>query len=374
MWYGVRLLAIICVLLGVHACSDDSTPTFILSPQPAGNSPPSFTSSASVMASENEDGVIYTATVTDADGDTITYSIVDAGDGTFFVIDSATGELRFVVAPSFEFPEDVNKDNVYDVTVQASDGTDSVTIQVSVTVEDVIEEFTITKVVGLNAMNAECCDIFGLNPYWAATVDDTDADGTPDIGISDTDQGRGDKTGQAFIFSGKAITDAPNGAIDVTQTQLPGRALRFYTDVTGGASRFLGHTISSAGDYNNDGFGDYFMVTRSGLNEFALGFLYLFSGASFNAMRADPIDFESVVFADGIGVAFEPSAFYGSATIDFDGDGVSDLHFLWKGDNRCTERCDRRYTDTITGSCTAFLHRCYGRRQPVSWPHNIFGR
>ncbi|WP_233214590.1 LamG-like jellyroll fold domain-containing protein [Rhodopirellula bahusiensis] len=77
-------------------------------------------------------------TVSDADmpGDTMTYSIIGGTDQNDFAID-ASGNLTFVSSPDFESPDDSDLDNVYEVTVQVSDGvyTDSQTI--TVTVQDV---------------------------------------------------------------------------------------------------------------------------------------------------------------------------------------------------------------------------------------------
>ena len=66
---------------------------------------------------------------------TLTYSIVGGADAALFTIDAATGALRFVAAPDFEAPTDAGADNVYDVTVQVSDGslTDTQAIAVTVT-------------------------------------------------------------------------------------------------------------------------------------------------------------------------------------------------------------------------------------------------
>ena len=44
-------------------------------------------------------------------------------DAALFTIDASTGALTFVAAPNFEAPTDAGGNNVYDVTVQVSDGT-----------------------------------------------------------------------------------------------------------------------------------------------------------------------------------------------------------------------------------------------------------
>ncbi|MGX7897087.1 cadherin repeat domain-containing protein, partial [Tsuneonella sp. HG222] len=102
--------------------------------------PPAITSngggaSAAVNVAENTTAVT-TVVASDVDaGTTITYSIVGGADAAKFTIDAATGALAFVTAPNFEASTDAGANNVYDVTVRASDGTlaDDQAIAVSVT-------------------------------------------------------------------------------------------------------------------------------------------------------------------------------------------------------------------------------------------------
>jgi serralysin len=89
---------------------------------------------ASVSIAENTTGVT-TVTATDVDGPSLTYSIAGGADAAKFTINSSTGALAFASAPDYEAPTDVGGNNVYDVTVQVSDGslTDSQAIAVTVT-------------------------------------------------------------------------------------------------------------------------------------------------------------------------------------------------------------------------------------------------
>ena len=50
----------------------------------------------------------------------------------------AAGDLRFKEAPDFEDPKDANKDNTYEVTLNVSDGTGTATLDVKVTVNNVV--------------------------------------------------------------------------------------------------------------------------------------------------------------------------------------------------------------------------------------------
>lgn len=79
---------------------------------------------------------VTTVAATDPDpGTTLTYWIIGGADRSRFTINPTTGALAFVAAPDFETPADVGGNNVYDVIVQASDGslTDSQAIAVKIT-------------------------------------------------------------------------------------------------------------------------------------------------------------------------------------------------------------------------------------------------
>ena len=56
-------------------------------------------------------------------GPTLTYSISGGADAAQFAINASTGALSFLAAPDYETPTDAGANNVYDVTVQVTDGT-----------------------------------------------------------------------------------------------------------------------------------------------------------------------------------------------------------------------------------------------------------
>ena len=108
-------------------------------PPPPPNNAPEFTSGTAASVAENSTSSFYTATATDADSDSLTYSISGGADGALFTINSSTGELSFISGADFDVPADANGDNDYEVTIQVSDGTDSVTQTVTVTLTNVDE-------------------------------------------------------------------------------------------------------------------------------------------------------------------------------------------------------------------------------------------
>jgi len=81
---------------------------------------------------------ITTLSATDADNDSLTYSIASSGDGGLFTISSA-GALTFSQAPDFESAGDANADNQYELTVQVSDGALSAAQSITVSVTDAFE-------------------------------------------------------------------------------------------------------------------------------------------------------------------------------------------------------------------------------------------
>ena len=88
------------------------------------NASPSFTSSATFNAAENQTAV-GTAQASDSDtGDSVTgYAIHGGADASKFSIAPATGVLTFASAPNFEAPADADRGNDYVVVVRATSGT-----------------------------------------------------------------------------------------------------------------------------------------------------------------------------------------------------------------------------------------------------------
>ncbi len=79
---------------------------------------------------------VTTVQASDVDSPSITYTIIGGADALLFTINSTTGALSFAGTPDFDVPGDANGDNVYVVTVQASDGMgglDTQTISITLT-------------------------------------------------------------------------------------------------------------------------------------------------------------------------------------------------------------------------------------------------
>ena len=112
------------------------------------NEPPAITTTSSsatgLRQPENRTSRLYTYRATDPEGSGIAWSL-GGTDGGFFSIDER-GQLSFseTTPPDFEFPGDLGGDNIYNVTVQASDGTHTESVAVMVNVTDVNEGPTVS--------------------------------------------------------------------------------------------------------------------------------------------------------------------------------------------------------------------------------------
>ncbi len=135
------------------------------------NQAPSFTSSSDFGVTENTT-TVGTVSATDPEDDAIQFAIAGGADAGLFTIDQTSGVLSFLTAPDFETPADTGGDNIYNVTVSAFDGTNTVTQDIAVTVADDPNE-TSTGAATLS-VNAGSNDVqisnFGNNSFVVTNV------------------------------------------------------------------------------------------------------------------------------------------------------------------------------------------------------------
>ena len=164
---------------------------------------------AAVIVAENTT-TVTTVTATDADLDTLTYSISGGADAALFSIDGSTGVLSFKGTPDFETPTDAGANNVYEVTVQVDDGnggTDTQAISVTVTNIDP------------TAVN----NSYTIDEDSTLTVDWWDSD------WSHRQQLTFDNSAQSETLTDFPVLIVLNaGNIDYTQTNDDGSDLRFF--------------------------------------------------------------------------------------------------------------------------------------------------
>ena len=117
-------------------------------PATGGNAAPAFTSSekfARDEAREENETSVGTLVAEDADeeDDIEGYAITGGADGALFEIGRASGALSFRTAPNYEDPRDAGEDHAYEVTVEATSGTEerekTVEDTITVTVRNVLE-------------------------------------------------------------------------------------------------------------------------------------------------------------------------------------------------------------------------------------------
>ena len=89
---------------------------------------PVFSSSTAIDFVERGTGVVYTAIA--ADAASFTYSMAVADDSNLFEFDGESGEVTFKAAPSFDNPQDADQNNIYSITILASDEYGNVTEQI----------------------------------------------------------------------------------------------------------------------------------------------------------------------------------------------------------------------------------------------------
>jgi hypothetical protein len=201
----------------------------------AENDAPSVTSGGTASFAENGTGTVYQAAGSDDGGTTLSWSL-GGTDEALFNINATSGAVTFITAPNFEAPGDADSDNVYDITVTATDGTLSSTAQaVAITVTNVNEvpngSVSFTHLGGtLRATN---------------TLTDTDGLGV----ISYTWQSSGD-TGATW----QAI-DGANSADFTPDASVAGRLVRVvasYLDGSGAAESIASGSMARIGTSGAD--------------------------------------------------------------------------------------------------------------------------
>ena len=219
---------------------------------------PVFTSPATANAQENQT-VAYMAAATDADGDTLIYSL-SGTDSALFTIDADTGEVSFIEAPDFEAPGDDGGDNVYDIIVTASDGTNSTNHNVAITVTDINELVPLSSLDGTNGFILNGIDFGDQSGRTVSSAGDVNGDGYDDliIGARRADPNGDSDAGETYVVYGGASAPGTDGVLDLSD--LDGTNGFILTGID--ASDYSGSSVSSAGDVNGDGYDDLIIGAR----------------------------------------------------------------------------------------------------------------
>jgi YD repeat-containing protein len=192
------------------------------------NEAPVWDSGTSKTVSENSTSTGYDARATDPEGQTPTYSISGGADASLFTINASSGSLRFNDAPDFEAPTDSGGNNVYDVTLSASDGAFSPTHSVAIRVIDVSEQapnraptpvddwpFAISGIArSINVLGNDT-DPDGDTPLYLHSVTDGSAGGTARIVSGQIEITPGAARNETFTYT---VRDRASGGLQGTAT------------------------------------------------------------------------------------------------------------------------------------------------------------
>ncbi|MEE6248334.1 MAG: cadherin domain-containing protein, partial [Pseudomonadota bacterium] len=156
----------ITAVLALSACGGGGGSSGASAPSyGSGNSRPSIDLAASIEVDENQTDVV-TVGASDADGDQLSFSL-SGDDASAFNIDS-DGVLTFTTAPDFETKSS------YSITVEVSDGSETVSQAVSIEILDVAEEQT-NRAPAISGLDATV--EVNENQSRLLTLDASDADG-----------------------------------------------------------------------------------------------------------------------------------------------------------------------------------------------------
>lgn len=127
------LLAMITLLFFVSCSNDDGGVP--VTPDPGNTAPVVNAANFSPLESILDTDEIGTVNATDADDDTLVYEIT-ANDDDLFVIDADTGVISLTTGSSLDF----EKKQEYTITVSVSDGEEEASAQITISVQNVIED------------------------------------------------------------------------------------------------------------------------------------------------------------------------------------------------------------------------------------------
>ena len=164
--------------------------------------------STSTNVVENSGDTVYIASASDPENDALTYALagIDVYD---FGINPGSGAISFASAPNYEAPTDYELDNIYEVDLQVSDGSNTATQALTFTVIDHNDEAPVITNTGDSANAPEN----STGTIYTVSAIDDDGDALA-YSLSGTDSGRFgiDSSSGAISFANAPNYEAPADA------------------------------------------------------------------------------------------------------------------------------------------------------------------
>ena len=258
----------------------------------------------------------------DVDGDKLTYSFSDPTKG--FITNNNDGTYSYTPIA------DVNGTDFFTITV--SDGTESITQDVSVTI-NAVNDAPIATLFTLNLSNLgerNGVQVNGANPSDGSGVSvsaagDFNGDGLDDviIGAVNADPYGKDRAGESYVIFGSTSFSSPS--LDLSSLN---GSNGFKIDGLDRLDRF-GSSVSTAGDFNGDGLDDIIIGALDNNNQDSspFGKSYVIFGS--NNFSSPSFDLSSLNGSNGFQInGIEQRNWSGvsiSTAGDFNGDGLDDI-------------------------------------------------
>ncbi|MXP27181.1 hypothetical protein GRI39_14220 [Altererythrobacter indicus] len=311
----------------------------------------------------------FTLEATDADGDTLQYSIPSGPDSTAFGVFADTGKVTFSTSPDYENPDDANADGTYEITIQVTDGTNVTSKDITVILTD--EPDQLARVFDVK-------DLFPASGYVVvgptedgrmgdsvSIAGDVNGDGYDDYIIGSMNAN--DAAGAAYVVFGDAD---PLGELDAAGRRVFSisdldTAHGFLIQPVAGNGQ-LGRSVSGVGDINGDGYDDI-IVGASSVNTLQGEAYVIFGSASpiGNTVGSQQVvDAATLPAATGFVIQgdndYDSLGSTASAAGDFNGDGIDDLIVSASAGDDGGENAGEAYI--IFGSTSGFGQDVDGRQ------------
>ena len=169
---------------------------------------PQFTLSSNAFTVSENSSIVATITASDADSDTLTYTLTNTSDAAAFTLDPSSGVLAFDPTPDYETPLDSDGDNVYQLTLSAFDGANTTTQAITVNVANIDEAPSFTS----SIQNLSVSENSSGSLYTAQATDPEQATLTYSASGADASLFTLDPTSGALAFNSPPNYEQPSDA------------------------------------------------------------------------------------------------------------------------------------------------------------------